>query len=112
MACRGCRPPLNNRLSSSCTARSEEHTSELHSHVNLVCRLLLEKKKRATRARTCAQGSTRSGEEGARHARRARRTSGAGPRSPGSAEGHIAVCEQALQDRRPGRCLGEAVAHV
>src|SRR4051812_22524406 len=31
--------------------RSEEHTSELQSHVNLVCRLLLEKKKknRATR---------------------------------------------------------------
>src|SRR5438477_2928324 len=26
------------------TARSEEHTSELQSHVNLVCRLLLEKK--------------------------------------------------------------------
>src|SRR5690242_21190154 len=27
------------------TDRSEEHTSELQSHVNLVCRLLLEKKK-------------------------------------------------------------------
>src|SRR5690242_21508332 len=27
------------------TQRSEEHTSELQSHVNLVCRLLLEKKK-------------------------------------------------------------------
>src|SRR5690242_21317558 len=27
-------------------ARSEEHTSELQSHVNLVCRLLLEKKKK------------------------------------------------------------------
>src|SRR5438477_12114350 len=27
--------------------RSEEHTSELQSHVNLVCRLLLEKKKSA-----------------------------------------------------------------
>src|SRR5690242_21001903 len=26
--------------------RSEEHTSELQSHVNLVCRLLLEKKKK------------------------------------------------------------------
>src|SRR5690242_21474687 len=26
------------------TPRSEEHTSELQSHVNLVCRLLLEKK--------------------------------------------------------------------
>src|SRR5260370_25873675 len=28
------------------TARSEEHTSELQSHLNLVCRLLLEKKKK------------------------------------------------------------------
>src|SRR5260370_20975678 len=27
------------------TGRSEEHTSELQSHLNLVCRLLLEKKK-------------------------------------------------------------------
>src|SRR6267142_879185 len=27
------------------SSRSEEHTSELQSHVNLVCRLLLEKKK-------------------------------------------------------------------
>src|SRR5260370_11177138 len=29
--------------------RSEEHTSELQSHLNLVCRLLLEKKKKAIR---------------------------------------------------------------
>src|SRR4051812_49565975 len=29
--------------------RSEEHTSELQSHVNLVCRLLLEKKKKTRR---------------------------------------------------------------
>src|SRR5438477_9279055 len=28
-------------------SRSEEHTSELQSHVNLVCRLLLEQKKTA-----------------------------------------------------------------
>src|SRR5260370_23569870 len=28
--------------------RSEEHTSELQSHLNLVCRLLLEKKKEKT----------------------------------------------------------------
>src|SRR3954467_3734691 len=36
--------------------RSEEHTSELQSHDNLVCRLLLEKKKRDIRklpADTC-----------------------------------------------------------
>src|SRR2546430_12190252 len=30
------------------TPRSEEHTSELQSQSNLVCRLLLEKKKRST----------------------------------------------------------------
>src|SRR5690242_21069423 len=29
--------------------RSEDHTSELQSHVNLVCRLLLEKKKKKTK---------------------------------------------------------------
>src|SRR5947207_9327699 len=29
-------------------ARSEEHTSELQSHSDLVCRLLLEKKKKTT----------------------------------------------------------------
>src|SRR5690242_21297064 len=34
-------------------ARSEEHTSELQSHVNLVCRLLLEKKKNIMRYRKC-----------------------------------------------------------
>src|SRR5260221_5045307 len=32
-------------------ARSEEHTSELQSHSDLVCRLLLEKKKDAHRRR-------------------------------------------------------------
>src|SRR5260370_29623834 len=30
-------------------ARSEEHTSELQSHLNLVCRLLLEKKTKTSR---------------------------------------------------------------
>src|SRR5260370_28083734 len=33
------------RLLGSARGRSEEHTSELQSHLNLVCRLLLEKKK-------------------------------------------------------------------
>src|SRR5260370_10507932 len=32
-----------------CRTRSEEHTSELQSHLNLVCRLLLEKKKKMQR---------------------------------------------------------------
>src|SRR5260370_10648608 len=31
--------------------RSEEHTSELQSHLNLVCRLLLEKKKKTPHSR-------------------------------------------------------------
>src|SRR5260370_5117413 len=34
--------------------RSEEHTSELQSHLNLVCRLLLEKKKKNSRDSECA----------------------------------------------------------
>src|SRR5260370_42690164 len=32
--------------------RSEEHTSELQSHLNLVCRLLLEKKKKTEYTQT------------------------------------------------------------
>src|SRR5574340_909328 len=35
------------------TARSEEHTSELQSPKDLVCRLLLEKKKNAVTAKHC-----------------------------------------------------------
>src|SRR5260370_20427294 len=35
----------------STSHRSEEHTSELQSHLNLVCRLLLEKKKTQYTAR-------------------------------------------------------------
>src|SRR5260370_13959505 len=34
------------QLPQSVNPRSEEHTSELQSHLNLVCRLLLEKKKK------------------------------------------------------------------
>src|SRR5947207_9922280 len=33
-------------------SRSEEHTSELQSHSDLVCRLLLEKKKKKTKQKT------------------------------------------------------------
>src|SRR2546430_3834814 len=49
---RGSAPGLSRCTSSPCStrppsrpARSEEHTSELQSQSNLVCRLLLEKKK-------------------------------------------------------------------
>src|SRR6266446_1358577 len=38
-------PPADRRLRPQTPARSEEHTSELQSPCNLVCRLLLEKKK-------------------------------------------------------------------
>src|SRR5260370_31020185 len=37
------------KLGQRMSCRSEEHTSELQSHLNLVCRLLLEKKKKTTK---------------------------------------------------------------
>src|SRR2546421_5855613 len=40
---------LGDRISSSRWTRSEEHTSELQSRSDLVCRLLLEKKKKIRR---------------------------------------------------------------
>src|SRR5260370_1761853 len=42
--------------------RSEEHTSELQSHLNLVCRLLLEKKKKNIRERHNRKEYARHGE--------------------------------------------------
>src|SRR5882762_8985340 len=39
-------------------SRSEEHTSELQSHLNLVCRLLLEKKKKKHLKRPFAKKKT------------------------------------------------------
>src|SRR5438093_9171577 len=42
--------PNNITASDGGTSRSEEHTSELQSLTNLVCRLLLEKKKHATKS--------------------------------------------------------------
>src|SRR4051812_246252 len=46
------------RRSSPRGSRSEEHTSELQSHVNLVCRLLLEKKKKKRRRVVRRRAST------------------------------------------------------
>src|SRR5690349_24065967 len=46
-----CRPRLGYRTG---TLRSEEHTSELQSRRDLVCRLLLEKKKTKNESRICA----------------------------------------------------------
>src|SRR5207237_7179282 len=39
-------PGAHGHTPPAAAARSEEHTSELQSHLNLVCRLLLEKKKK------------------------------------------------------------------
>src|SRR5436309_11418980 len=56
-------PPLYPSVSRECargrtlaclSPRSEEHTSELQSRENLVCRLLLEKKKHPTGCAPCA----------------------------------------------------------
>src|SRR5437773_3742306 len=54
---RRCNPSTSlSRLTSTCATwpdawRSEEHTSELQSHHDLVCRLLLEKKKQPTQTK-------------------------------------------------------------
>src|SRR5438034_7616155 len=47
-------------LTDEVTDRSEEHTSELQSHSDLVCRLLLEKKKKKQQAKCNAQIITQS----------------------------------------------------
>src|SRR5437867_1379127 len=44
--CRRPTPRCTRTVSTSCACRSEEHTSELQSPYDLVCRLLLEKKKK------------------------------------------------------------------
>src|SRR5690606_41258616 len=47
--------PSNSTNRSTSSTRSEEHTSELQSRENLVCRLLLEKKKLYYTTRTTGQ---------------------------------------------------------
>src|SRR5260370_20403740 len=54
-ACRGEVTRTGPRCVGHRRGRSEEHTSELQSHLNLVCRLLLEKKKKATDSVMCVQ---------------------------------------------------------
>src|SRR5260221_9932782 len=46
---RSCAAATGSRAALPRTDRSEEHTSELQSHSDLVCRLLLEKKKQILR---------------------------------------------------------------
>src|SRR5690242_21575265 len=57
--------PNGARFTHSIGERSEEHTSELQSHVNLVCRLLLEKKKKISIGTKCLRrdgpGQVRTG---------------------------------------------------
>src|SRR2546430_15034112 len=51
-------------LQHDCCGRSEEHTSELQSQSNLVCRLLLEKKKTQTKnSSSCRTGAWGRGEQ-------------------------------------------------
>src|SRR5260221_3566612 len=55
------RCPLSGTVRAGRRGRSEEHTSELQSHSDLVCRLLLEKKKpseRRSRASPSSLGPT------------------------------------------------------
>src|SRR5690242_21477461 len=54
---RSAQRPLGTNSAANAIAypRSEEHTSELQSHVNLVCRLLLEKKNKKTTTYTRIQ---------------------------------------------------------
>src|SRR5260221_8149446 len=47
--------------------RSEEHTSELQSHSDLVCRLLLEKKKSKKLLRCTTDTTTPASESGCKH---------------------------------------------
>src|SRR5256885_11742126 len=48
---KACSKEINDGIHARRDKRSEEHTSELQSPCNLVCRLLLENKKRAPRHR-------------------------------------------------------------
>src|SRR3989442_11941002 len=51
------RPPRATRCGRRLDDRSEEHTSELQSRPHLVCRLLLEKKKKANHAQSKQRGA-------------------------------------------------------
>src|SRR5690242_21455633 len=60
----GSRPTITKRTSGLAArtaghTRSEEHTSELQSHVNLVCRLLLEKKKKKKKTNVNIENHTK-----------------------------------------------------
>src|ERR1041385_4662314 len=71
-------------IPASARCRSEEHTSELQSRLHLVCRLLLEKKKKQSASRV-APGLTIAGRCGARLRRAAR----GAPHARGEAAGSV-----------------------
>src|SRR2546430_3369208 len=54
LTCLPCRPTVHG-IAYAPGSRSEEHTSELQSQSNLVCRLLLEKKKKYTYTNSCGR---------------------------------------------------------
>src|SRR5438105_10564419 len=58
----GRRTQLTDCARPKATYRSEEHTSELQSRVDLVCRLLLEKKKKKPNIAECGGTSTQTQE--------------------------------------------------
>src|SRR5207247_3943932 len=69
-----CAPPV---FTTSCAGagrmgenRSEEHTSELQSRVDLVCRLLLEKKKKVAKQHPCSGHKTTKRQQSTRRSRR------------------------------------------
>src|SRR6266571_2343188 len=70
-----------------CRWRSEEHTSELQSHVNLVCRLLLEKKKKTPTRMRCSTTCPRPTSPQGPYCRTSRRTPPGSPRGVGFIRG-------------------------
>src|SRR5437588_3238450 len=82
-------------LASNCVSQSEEHTSELQSHSDLVCRLLLEKKK--TPRGICVWRARGASDERGRSGREAER-SGAALRS-GAITGRYVGCAKGSAER-------------
>src|SRR3954464_6179227 len=72
----------------TCALRSEEHTSELQSHDNLVCRLLVEKNSRRNGRRDLAVGGLRG------HPRGAVRALGLRPALPAARPVEWALCPE------------------
>src|SRR5260221_10800844 len=77
----------------ACNGRSEEHTSELQSHSDLVCRLLLEKKNKTHQHRVQDDGQRFALPIQRAIAARIRQTDYRRPRSPGRCWASDAVVE-------------------